>query len=177
MSTFCRHWATRSQTPKEVGEWQLVEKKKKKKKKKMPSTAQYLTDANSDTGPITMADSWLPRLDQYCAVLSPSAIRTWVAVVYRQVSQLTTFWVYLYTYMLRCGHSGHYSILALSVEKIWNILTTIREHPPPREMPDLSIRPWIWAQWVHSMETRYKETNLLWPYFTKHEMKICQVLS
>ena len=28
-----------------------------------------------------------------------------------------------------------------------------------------------------SMETRYKETNLLWPYFTKHEMKFCQVLS
>ena len=25
---------------------------------------------------------------------------------------------YLYTYMLRCGHSGHYSILALSVAKI-----------------------------------------------------------
>ena len=27
------------------------------------------------------------------------------------------------------------------------------------------------------METRYKETNLLWPYFTKHEMNFCQVLS
>ena len=27
------------------------------------------------------------------------------------------------------------------------------------------------------METRYKETNLLWPHFTKHEMKFCQVLS
>ena len=25
-----------------------------------------------------MADSWLPRLGQYCAVLSPSEIRTWV---------------------------------------------------------------------------------------------------
>ena len=30
---------------------------------------------------------------------------------------------------------------------------------------------------VLHMETRYKETNLLWPYFTKHEMKFCQVLS
>ena len=29
--------------------------------------------------------------------------------------------------MLRCGHSGRYSILALSVAKIWNILTTIRD--------------------------------------------------
>ena len=48
------------------------------------------------------------------------------------------------TYMLRCGHSGHYSILALSLAKIWNILTTLREHPPTREMPDLSIRPWFW---------------------------------
>ena len=27
------------------------------------------------------------------------------------------------------------------------------------------------------METRYKETNLLWPHFTKHEMKFNQVLS
>ena len=27
------------------------------------------------------------------------------------------------------------------------------------------------------METRYKETNLLWPYFTKHKMMFCQVLS
>ena len=27
------------------------------------------------------------------------------------------------------------------------------------------------------METRYKEINLLWPYFTKHEMKFSQVLS
>ena len=27
------------------------------------------------------------------------------------------------------------------------------------------------------METRYKETNPLWPYFTKHEMKFSQVLS
>ena len=26
-----------------------------------------------------------------------------------------------------------------------------------------------------TMETRYKETNLFWPYFTKHEMNFCQV--
>ena len=25
-----------------------------------------------------------------------------------------------------------------------------------------------------TMETRYKDTNLLWPYFTKHEIKFCQ---
>ena len=30
---------------------------------------------------------------------------------------------------------------------------------------------------IWTMETRYKENNLLWPYFTKHEMKFCQVLS
>ena len=70
------------------------------------------------------------------------AATRFIPVVYRQLSQLTTFWVYLYTYMLRCSHLGHYSIPALSVAKIWNILTTIREHPSPREMPDLSIRPW-----------------------------------
>ena len=29
-------------------------------------SAQHLTDANSDTGPLTIADSWLPRLGQYC---------------------------------------------------------------------------------------------------------------
>ena len=73
--------------------------------------------------------------------------------------------------MLRCGHSGHYSILALSVAKIWNILTTIREHPPPREMPDLSIRPW---GRVYSMEIGYKETIL---HISIPEMKFCQVHS
>ena len=46
-------------------------------RKRPPSSAQHLTDANSDTGPITIADSWLPTLGQYCAVLSPSAIHTW----------------------------------------------------------------------------------------------------
>ena len=32
---------------------------------------------NHDTGPIAITDSWLPRLGQYCAVLSASAIRSW----------------------------------------------------------------------------------------------------
>ena len=47
-------------------------------RKRPPPSVQHLTDANSDTGPITIADFWMPRLGQYCAVLSPSAIRTWV---------------------------------------------------------------------------------------------------
>ena len=45
-----------------------------------PSSVQHLTDANVNTRPITIADSWLPRLGQYCAVLSASAIRTWVTL-------------------------------------------------------------------------------------------------
>ena len=49
-------------------------------RKRPSSSAQHLTNANSDTGPITIADSWLPRLGQYCVVLSPSAIRTWVLI-------------------------------------------------------------------------------------------------
>ena len=57
------------------------------------SDTWHLTDANSDTGPITMADSWLPRLGQYCAVLSPSAICTWVVfaiTVCKLISKLIT---------------------------------------------------------------------------------------
>ena len=40
------------------------------------------------------------------------------------------------------GYSFNYSIAALpkrSLSKL--LLVTIREHPPPREMPDLSIGP------------------------------------
>ena len=46
-------------------------------RRRPPSSAQHLTDANSDTGPITIADSWLSGLGQYFAVFSPPAICTW----------------------------------------------------------------------------------------------------
>ena len=41
------------------------------------SSAQHLTHTNGNTGPVIIADCWLPRLGQYFAVLSTSAIRTW----------------------------------------------------------------------------------------------------
>ena len=33
------------------------------------------------------------------------------------------------------------------------------------------------GHYLYSMETRYKETNPLWPYFTKHRIEFSQVLS
>ena len=48
------------------------------------------------------------------------------------------------------------------------------------KLPDEGICvPWVQNGGINGfiMETRYKETNLLWSYFTKHEMKFCQVLS
>ena len=48
------------------------------------------------------------------------------------------------TAAVNLGYSFNYSIAALpkrSLSKL--LLVTIREHPPPREMPDLSIRPWV----------------------------------
>ena len=54
--------------------WRLVNLNSRQRP---PSSAQHLTNANGDTGPITIADCWLPRLSQYCAVLSASEIRTW----------------------------------------------------------------------------------------------------
>ena len=41
------------------------------------------------------------------------------------------------------GYSFNYSIEALPKRSLAKLLlVTIREHPPPREMPDLSIQPW-----------------------------------
>ena len=47
----------------------------KSRQRSLPS-AQHLTDANGDISRIAISDCWLPRLGQYCAVLSASAIRT-----------------------------------------------------------------------------------------------------
>ena len=46
-------------------------------RQRLPSSAQHLTDANCDTGLITITDCWLPRLSHYCTILSASVNRTW----------------------------------------------------------------------------------------------------
>ena len=59
---------------------------------------------------------------------------------------------------------------------MWNDTWENFRFSAPGVVFPMSDPNWVYTL-VKTMETRYEETNLLWPYFTKHEMEFSQVLS